>query len=63
MIKDLSVQLEDLLPRPDSSGEKRDRASTALLLIIKAKAVSRELQGSANLTGAQALCISEPLEV
>ena len=58
-----SVQLEDLPPRPDFSGEKRDRALAALLLIIKAEAVSRELQGSANLTEAQAPRISEPSEV
>ena len=45
------------------TGEKRDRASAALLLIIKAEAVSRELQGSANLTGARALRISKPSEV
>ena len=47
---------------PGSSGKKRYRELTALLLIIKAEAVSKELLNSINLTGARVLCISEPSE-
>lgn len=52
LTKDLGIFGSKIfLLAPASLGEKCDEASVALLMIIKAEIVLRELQGSANLTG------------
>ena len=52
---------------PGSSGKKTQQSinssTTFALTIIKAKAVSKELLSSANLTEAQALCIHRASEI